>query len=185
MYDIPSQLYVALSSVNSLHFLLLPGCSLAIMKSSAQSILSILAFIVLIQPCTAPFIIPLAEAAAEAAGLAAGAVKPKDRRAPRATTPWKSTRAGAYQSGVWDMTSCAMDVFGSASLRVEMGSDSSIMIDGWPQSCMANFQAYNQYGSSGSSYGTTTVVNETCVSVSGLGQEVMAVTLSGLEPLLA
>ena len=179
-----SNLCVALSSVNSFHSLLLPGCSLTIMKYSTQRILSILAFIALIQPYPASFINPLAEYAAEAAGLAERAVKPNDRRAPRAVTPWKSTRARAYESGVWDMTSCAMEVFGSPSLRVEMESEPSIMIDGWPQSRMANFPAYNQYGSSSSSYGTTTVVNETCVSVSRLGQEMMAVTLSGLGPLL-
>lgn len=88
--------------------------------------------------------------------------------------PEYTTRAIQNQ---WVNNSCR-------NLRAEIASDSNttVFIDG-PQLCMKAFQAYDLVENFQTVYGTTTVVNETCVEVAGLEPAmigVLAATLNGL-----
>lgn len=138
-------------------------------RYTTTSILSVIAFIALIQPCPAP---PLALAiaggaiAAGASGAVAGGVSGAVNHHGRRNTDESSTFA-----------QCVSDAANSGSHPVvEAGPGTSVLIQNVPQSCMAQIDAYNAHPDItqlNMIHGTTTKVNGTTVTLDGMPAEVM------------
>ena len=129
-------------------------------------------FVTFCQPCPAP---PLAVAGlgTAIAGGAAGGVAQAVAGSAMGDSGSKKRDSGSASSGITQCISEATE----KGVNVAPGDGTAIVVNGLPQSCLAEIQAYNadpKNGAMAEVHGTTTQINSTAVKLDGIPQDQLA-----------